>query len=213
MSSSEEQVRDALRSVRYPGFTRDIVSFGLIKGIQIDNGEVQVQLALATNDPNVPATIKTDAEKSLRAIDGVRSAKVLIDIHAPPAGAGASVGATRIPGIGHVIAVASGKGGVGKSTVAANLAIALNQTKARVGLCDCDIYGPSIALMFGIRERPTASEENKIIPIKQSNLKLMTMGFLLDDASPAILRGPMVTRYTQQLLRPVDWGERELRVV
>ena len=140
MSISEEQVRDALRSVRYPGFTRDIVSFGLIKGIQIDNGEVKVQLALATNDPNIPATIKTDAEKSLRGIDGVRSAKVLIDIHAPPAGAGASVGATRIPGIGHVIAVASGKGGVGKSTVAANLAIALNQTKARVGLCDCDIY-------------------------------------------------------------------------
>ena len=213
MSISEEQVRDALRSVRYPGFTRDIVSFGLIKGIQIDNGEVKVQLALATNDPNIPATIKTDAEKSLRGIDGVRSAKVLIDIHAPPAGAGASVGATRIPGIGHVIAVASGKGGVGKSTVAANLAIALNQTKARVGLCDCDIYGPSIALMFGIRERPTASEENKIIPIKQSNLKLMSMGFLLDDASPAILRGPMVTRYTQQFLRQVDWGELDFLVL
>src|SRR5438445_3693240 len=213
MSISEEQVRNALRSVRYPGFTRDIVSFGLIKGIEIDNGEVKVQLALATNDPNVPATIKTDAEKSLRGIDGVRSAKVLIEIHAPPAGAGASVGATRIPGVKHVIAVASGKGGVGKSTVAANLAIALNQTKARVGLCDCDIYGPSIALMFGIRERPTASEENKIIPIEQSNLKLMSMGFLLDDTSPAILRGPMVTRYTQQFLRQVDWGELDFLVL
>src|SRR5260370_30004409 len=207
MSISEEQVRDALRSVRYPGFSRDIVSFGLVKGVQIDRGEVKVQLALATNDPNIPATIKNDAEKILRELDGVRSAKVLIDIHAPPAGAGASVGTTRIPGIKHVIAIASGKGGVGKSTVAANLEIALNQTKARVGLCDCDIYGPSIALMFGIRQRPTASEENKIIPIEQSNLKLMSMGFLLDDASPAILRGPMVTRYTQQFLRQVDWGE------
>src|SRR5437660_9429903 len=198
MSISEEQVRKALRSVRYPGFTRDIVSFGLIKGIEIDNGEVKVQLALATNDPNVPATIKTDAEKSLRGIDGVHSAKILIDIHAPPAGAGASVGAARIPGIKHVIAIASGKGGVGKSTVAANLAVALEQTKARVGLCDCDIYGPSISLMFGTRERPTATDENKIVPIEQYNLKLMSMGFLLDDASPAILRGPMVTRYTQQ---------------
>src|ERR1700720_77126 len=213
MLISEEQVRDALRSVRYPGFSRDIVSFGLVKNVQIDNGDVKVQLALATNDPNIPATIKSDAEKILRELDGVRSAKVLIDIHAPPAGAGASVGATRIPGIKHVIAIASGKGGVGKSTVAANLAVALEQTKARVGLCDCDIYGPSISLMFGTRKRPTATDENKIIPIEQYNLKLMSMGFLLDDASPAILRGPMVTRYTQQFLRQVDWGELDFLVL
>src|SRR5438128_1493163 len=213
MSISEEQVRDALRSVRYPGFSRDIVSFGLVKGVQIDRGEVKVQLALATNDPNIPATIKNDSEKILRDLDGVLSAKVLIDIHAPPAGAGASVGATRIPGIKHVIAIASGKGGVGKSTVAANLAVALEQTKARVGLCDCDIYGPSISLMFGTRERPTATDENKIIPVEQYNLKLMSMGFLLDDTSPAILRGPMVTRYTQQFLRQVDWGELDFLVL
>src|SRR2546423_814373 len=213
MSLSEEQVRDALRSVRYPGFSRDIVSFGLVKDVQIDNGDVKVQLALATNHPNIPAKIKSDAERVLRALEGVRSAKVLIDIHAPPGGAGVTVGATRIPGIKHVIAVASGKGGVGKSTVAANLAVALQQTKARVGLCDCDIYGPSISLMFGTRERPTATDENKIIPIEQYNLKLMSMGFLLDDASPAILRGPMVTRYTQQFLRQVDWGELDFLVL
>jgi ATP-binding protein involved in chromosome partitioning len=213
MQVSEDQVRDALRKVRYPGFSRDIVSFGLIKAINIDDGEVKVQFALATNDPTIPATIKSDSEKVLRTLAGVRAAKVLIDIHAPPAGAGASVGAVRIPGIKHVIAVASGKGGVGKSTVAANLAIALEQTKARVGLCDCDIYGPSISLMFGTRERPTATEQNKIIPIEQYNLKLMSMGFLLDDASPAILRGPMVTRYTQQFLRQVDWGELDFLVL
>src|SRR5437868_12396906 len=213
MSISEEQVRDALRSVRYPGFSRDIVSFGLVKGVQIDRGEVKVQLALATNDPNIPATIKNDAEKILRALDGVRGAKVLIDIHAPPAGAGTGVGATRIPGIKHAIAVASGKGGVGKSTVAANLAVALEQTKARVGLCDCDIYGPSISLMFGTRDRPMATEENKIVPIEQYGLRLMSMGFLLDDTSPAILRGPMVTRYTQQFLRQVEWGELDYLVL
>ena len=207
MSISEEQVRNALKSVKYPGFTRDVVSFGLVKSIQIDDGEVKVQLALATNDPNIPATIKNDAERALRAIGGVRSAKVLIDIHAAPGGAGAGMAATRIPGIRHVIAVASGKGGVGKSTVAANLAIALEQTGARIGLCDCDIYGPSISLMFGTRERPTATEENMIIPIEQYGLRLMSMGFLLDDTSPAILRGPMVTRYTQQFLRQVEWGE------
>ncbi len=213
MLVSEEQIRDALKSVRYPGFTRDIVSFGLVKSINIDNGEIKVQLALATNDPNVPATIKNDAEKVLRAIDGVRGAKVLIDIHAPPAGAGAGAGVTRIPGIKHAIAVASGKGGVGKSTVAANLALALEQTKARVGLCDCDIHGPSISLMFGTRERPMATEENKIVPIEQYGLRLMSMGFLLDDTSPAILRGPMVTRYTQQFLRQVEWGELDYLVL
>ncbi len=204
---------NVLKSVKYPGFTRDIVSFGLVKSVNIDNGEVKVQLALATNDPNVPATIKNEAEKALRAIDGVRSAKVLIDIHAPPTGAGAGVGAARIPGIKHVIAVASGKGGVGKSTVAANLAVALEQTDTRVGLCDCDIYGPSISLMFGTRERPMATEENKIVPIEQYGLRLMSMGFLLDDTSPAILRGPMVTRYTQQFLRQVEWGELDYLVL
>src|SRR6266516_3814482 len=213
MSLLEEQAMNVLKSVKYPGFTRDIVSFGLVKSVNIDNDEVKVQLALATNDPNVPATIKNDAEKALRAIDGVRSAKVLIDIHAPPTGAGAGVGATRIPGIKHVIAVASGKGGVGKSTVAANLAVALEQTDTRVGLCDCDIYGPSISLMFGTRERPMATEENKIVPIEQYGLRLMSMGFLLDDASPAILRGPMVTRYTQQFLRQVEWGELDYLVL
>src|SRR5229473_2094629 len=121
--------------------------------------------------------------------------------------------ASSIPGIKHVIAIASGKGGVGKSTVAANLAVALEQNEARVGLCDCDIYGPSISLMFGTRERPTATDENKIVPIEQYHLKLMSMGFLLDDASPAILRGPMVTRYTQQFLRQVDWGELDFLVL
>jgi len=213
MQVSDEQIREALKAVKYPGFTRDIVSFGLIKSVDVDNGEVKVQLALATNDPNIPATIKNDAEKVLLDIAGVQSATVLIDIHAPPAGTGAGVGAIRIPGIKHVIAIASGKGGVGKSTVAANLAVALEQTKARVGLCDCDIYGPSISLMFGTRERPMATDENKIVPIEQYGLRLMSMGFLLDDTSPAILRGPMVTRYTQQFLRQVEWGELDYLVL
>jgi ATP-binding protein involved in chromosome partitioning len=214
MAISEQRVREALSAVKYPGFTRDIVSFGLIKAIHIDDGDVRVQLALATNDPNIPATIKHDAEKTLRGVAGVHNAKILIDIHAPPAGAGApGIGTTRIPGIKHVIAVASGKGGVGKSTVAANLAVALEKTEARIGLCDCDIYGPSISLMFGTRERPMATEENKIVPIEQYGLRLMSMGFLLDDSSPAILRGPMVTRYTQQFLRQVEWGELDYLVL
>ncbi len=199
MAVSEDEVKEALKAVKYPGFSRDIVSFGLVKGIELRNGDVTVQLALATNDPVIPQTIKNEAETTLRNLAGVRQAKVRIDIHAPPAGSGsAGVGATRISGIKHVIAIASGKGGVGKSTVAANIAVALEQTNAAVGLCDCDIYGPSISLMFGSRERPMATEDNHIIPIEQYGLRLMSMGFLLDDASPAVLRGPMVTRYTQQ---------------
>ena len=214
MAVTEEQVKEALRAVKYPGFSRDIVSFGLVKEIRVAGDQVTVQLTLATNEPAIPREIKAEAENVLRSVRGITDAKVLIDIHAPPVGAGAAgVGATRIEGIKYVIAIASGKGGVGKSTVAANLAVALEMTGAAVGLCDCDIYGPSISLMFGTRDRPMATEENKIIPIEQYNLKLMSMGFLLDDTAPAILRGPMVTRYTQQFLRQVEWGELDYLVL
>src|SRR5260370_12816759 len=130
MSVSEEQVRDALKSVKYPGFTRDIVSFGLVKSVNIDNGEVEVQLAIATNDPTIPAAIKSDAEEILQTIDGVRNAKVLIDIHAPPTGAAAGVGAARIPGIKHAIAVATGKDAVSTSTLAPKLTPAIARTTA-----------------------------------------------------------------------------------
>lgn len=202
---TETLIRERLATVKYPGFSRDIVSFGLIKGITIDGGSVTVQMSLATNDPKVPQAIKDDSEAVLRAMSGVGQARVLIDIQAPAQAAGP--GTTTIPGIKHVIAVASGKGGVGKSTVAANLAVALQHTGARVGLCDCDMYGPSVSLMFGSRDRPMATEDNQIVPIEQYGVKLMSMGFLLDGDSPAILRGPMVTRYTQQFLRQVEWGE------
>ncbi|MEY2551918.1 MAG: ATP-binding protein involved in chromosome partitioning, partial [Verrucomicrobiota bacterium] len=214
MPVTEEQIAEALKQVKYPGFSRDIVSFGLVKGIRIDGGAVTVQMALATNEPAIPQAIKTQSEAVLRAIPDVEAVKVLIDIQAPPAGATtAGAGVTRIEGVKHVIAIASGKGGVGKSTVAANLAVAFEKTGARVGLCDCDIYGPSISLMFGSRDRPMATEDNRIIPIEQYGLKLMSMGFLLDDTAPAILRGPMVTRYTQQVLRQVEWGELDYLVL
>src|SRR4029077_12292354 len=131
MAFTQEQIKNALKSVKYPGFSRDIVSFGLIKQIVSTDAETRVQIVLTTNDPAIPRTIKAESENVLRGL-GVPEPKVLIDIHAPPAGAGSSgIGATRIPGVKHIIAVASGKGGVGKSTVATNLAVALHQAGAR----------------------------------------------------------------------------------
>lgn len=198
-------LREALQSVKYPGFSRDIVSFGLVKDIQTDGQDVQVQMTLTTADPKVARTIHDEAEAALKRLPGVRAVEVKIDVQAPAQAAGVP-GPARIPGVKHVIAVASGKGGVGKSTVAANLALALSATGAKVGLLDCDFYGPSIAMMFGSNERPTADDDNNIIPVEREGLKLMSMGFLLEDDSPAVLRGPIVTRYTQQFLRQVTWA-------
>jgi ATP-binding protein involved in chromosome partitioning len=215
---TEDQIRQTLSAVKYPGFTRDIVSFGLIKNIKIEGDDVMVQMALTTADARVPQQIKSESEHALAAVPGIGKVSVRVDIHAPAgmpgqAGTQAALSQTQIEGVKHVIAVASGKGGVGKSTVAANLAVALKETGAAVGLCDCDLYGPSVALMFGTSERPYASEDNRILPIDKYGLRLMSMGFLLDDASPAILRGPMVTKYTQQFLRQVDWGDLDYLVL
>lgn len=204
---SESDIRACLSQIRYPGFSRDIVSFGLVKEIRVEGAMVSVQMVLTTADASIPAQIKTSAEKALGSLPGVDRAVVRIDIHAPAQTTPVSM-AAAIDGVKHVIAVASGKGGVGKSTVAANLAVALEQTGASVGLCDCDLYGPSIALMFGTHDRPFAdSQTGRILPVEKHGLRLMSMGFLLDDGAPAVLRGPMVTKYTQQFLRQVDWGD------
>ena len=206
-----------LRGVKYPGYSRDIVSFGMVKEVQVDGTRVSVRIAVTTADPNIPHLIEQTASAALESIPGVSEAQVHMDVSAPVTKAMQAEGLpqTKIPGIKHIIAVASGKGGVGKSTVAANLAVALRGAKndRRVGLCDCDIYGPSMGLMFGTNERPNATEEGRIQPIRRYDLNLMSMGFLLDDTSPAILRGPMVTRYTQQFLRSVDWGELDYLVL
>jgi ATP-binding protein involved in chromosome partitioning len=211
-----------LRGVKYPGYSRDIVSFGMVKDVQIDGTRVSVRIAVTTADAKVPKQIEETATAALESIPGVSEAAVHLDVSAPVTKAmqaeGGALPQTKIEGIKHIIAVASGKGGVGKSTVAANLAIALRgksgeKNQARVGLCDCDIYGPSIGLMFGTNERPTATEAGRIQPIRRYDLNLMSMGFLLEDSSPAILRGPMVTRYTQQFLRSVDWGELDYLVL
>ena len=212
---TEESIRAALSSVRYPGFNRDIVSFGLVKAIRAEGSVVSVDISLATRDPNVPRQIHEGAMAAVKALPGVKEVKLNFDIKDPP---NPVTGADRlpkssIPGVKRIIAVASGKGGVGKSTVAANLAVALSATGARVGLCDCDLYGPSVALMFGTDERPMQNEQQEIIPIQRHGLQLMSMGFLLDDGSPVIVRGPMATKYTQQFLRQVAWDQLDYLVL
>jgi len=204
-SINQESIREALKVVKYPGFSRDIVSFGLVREISINGSDVEVQLVISTTENAVAKTIRDEATQALKGLVGAGRLNVKVDVQAPAAPTG-NVGPARIEGVRHIIAVGSGKGGVGKSTVAANLALALTQSGARTGLCDCDIYGPSVAIMFGGSERPTADDENRIIPIERYGVALMSMGFLLDDGSPAVLRGPMVTRYTQQFLRQVAWG-------
>lgn len=204
---SEDLVRSTLATVKYPGFSRDIVSFGLVKAVKVEGADVQVEITVATRDANIPRQIHEQATAALQTLQGVGKIKLNFDIKEPPgATPGQNAVQAGIPGVKHVIAVASGKGGVGKSTVSANLAVALSKTGARVGLCDCDLYGPSIAFMFGTDERPYATDDNQIVPIERYGLQLMSMGFLLDDESPVIVRGPMATRYTQQFLRQCAWN-------
>lgn len=212
-----EFITQALRNVRYPGFSRDIVSFGLVKDVRCEPGLTTVQIEIQTKDAAIPEQIFKDCHAALDGLPEVGSVKVNIEIKDPPGNVGptadGTVGKASIPGVKKILAVASGKGGVGKSTVASNLAVALAATGASVGLCDCDLYGPSIALMFGSSERPMANEQDEIIPIEAHGLKLMSMGFLLEDRSPVIVRGPMATRYTQQFLRQVAWGELDYLVL
>lgn len=199
----EQQVKSILSKVPYPGFSRDIVSFGVVRGIALGE-EVSVQLVIATNDTGVASELRSRVAEALGQLPGKPPVRVLVDVQAPVQSG--TQGPVGIPGVRHVIAVASGKGGVGKSTVSANLAAALAANGLKVGLCDCDLYGPSMALMFGATERPEADAEGRILPVARHGVKLMSMGLLLEDDSPAVLRGPMVTRYTQQFLRNVLWN-------
>lgn len=214
---SPDSIREALKAVKFPGYSRDIVSFGLVKDVSVNHGAVSVQIQLTTANPEAAAKIKTDAEAAIKSLQGVE--RVLVDVRSsggPTQAAHAQSpwsGQNRVPGIKRVIAVASGKGGVGKSTVSVNLACALKHLGANVGLLDCDIYGPSIPLMMGAKERPTVSEDNKLVPPEAHGVKLMSMGFLLEDDQPVIWRGPMIQKTIQQFIHAVDWGELDYLLV
>jgi len=210
----EKQIRDLLAKVPYPGFTRDIISFGIVKAITVGS-EIKVQLVVSTNDTGVGAKLRSSVEEALADLPGKPPVQVLVDVQAPVQSPiqTPGKGPSSIEGVRRVIAVASGKGGVGKSTVAVNLASAFAAKGLKTAICDCDLYGPSIALMCGTSERPYADEAGKIIPVESLGLKIMSLGLMLEDDSPAILRGPMVTRYTQQFLRDVAWGDLDVLVL
>ena len=203
----EQSIEDALKGVNYPGYSRDIVSFGLVKNIATDNGSASIALELTTHNPEVAAQLKAAVETATTTVEGIDRA--MVQIKMPTAGqapASGQAGPNRMPGINKVIAVASGKGGVGKSTCAVNLACALAQDGGEIGLLDCDIYGPSVPLMMGVNERPLVSPEEKLVPLMSHGVKLMSMGFLLEGDQPVIWRGPMIMKTIQQFVMQVDWG-------
>ncbi len=213
---SQDTVLNALKSVKYPGFSRDIVSFGLVKDISAAHGAVSVALQLTSPSPDAARQIKMEAEQVLKKLPGV--SQVVVEVRQPSAGqaaagAGGFAHQTRVPGVKRVVAVASGKGGVGKSTCSANLACALTHLGARVGLLDCDIYGPSIPLMMGVYERPTVSPDERLVPPQAHGVKVMSIGLLLKDDEPVIWRGPMITKTINQFLLAVEWGDLDYLLV
>ena len=206
---SQEEIQNALRAVKYPGYSRDIVSFGLVKDISAANGAVSVAMQLTSPNPEAVQQIKAEAERVLSNLPGVNQVHIVVrQPAAGPAAGGANPFANQkgVPGVKRVIAIASGKGGVGKSTVSVNLACALEHLGARVGLLDCDIYGPSIPLMMGVHEKPTISAESRLVPPVAHGVKVMSIGLLLTDDQPVIWRGPMIAKTIDQFLMAVEWA-------
>lgn len=217
---TEQAILDALKSVKYPGYSRDIVSFGLVKNVAVSAGSASLSLQLTSHNPEIAQKLKAECESAVRSVAGIKMAHVDVRMPEAPANGQRGTGAqsatppqNRIPGLRKILAVASGKGGVGKSTVAVNLACALQRLGKSVGLLDCDIYGPSVPLMMGVRQRPTVSADEKLVPPSNYGVKLMSMGFLVDGDQPVIWRGPMIMKTIQQFIHSVAWGELDFLLV
>ncbi len=217
-----DEIKERLKAVKYPGFSRDIVSFGIVKEISLDEKALQVRLLVVTEDEEVRQQIVAGVEAVLDSITGLPAVDIIVERpqtsasgHSAPrtAGAGgdhgAGHGAGTIPGISRILAVASAKGGVGKSTVAANLAVSMVALGFSTGLLDADIYGPSIPTMFGVdpQERLGQSEDGKLLPIERHGVKLVSMGFFVPPGSALIWRGPMLTKALTQFIGDVRWGD------
>ncbi|MEZ4455647.1 MAG: Mrp/NBP35 family ATP-binding protein [Gemmatimonadales bacterium] len=221
--SLEARVAAALSRIVNPRTESDLISAGMVRDLATgEDGRVVFTFLLGRADP---ATLVREARTALKAVAGVTEVKInvvdpagpSVTTHQPPpgpqsAGSPAPPPPTEYPNLGRIIAVSSGKGGVGKSTVAANLAVALARSGKRVGLMDADIYGPNSPRMFGIFERPPVVE-GRIKPLEAHGVKLMSIGFLVDRDAPAIWRGPIIMKVIQQFLRDVDWGELDVFLV
>lgn len=212
MDTVKDAVFRALRQVKYPGFSRDIVSFGLVHGVLMEGTTARIGLIMAQLPEDIQHAIAEQASAAALAVPGV--AEVQIQVGKPAPSRKISTGAPvpeAVPGIQQVVAVASGKGGVGKSTVSVNLAVMLAQLGLRVGLLDADIHGPNIPRMLGVHQLPPA-QNGKLLPAVAHGVKVMSLGFAGEDVT-TIWRGPMIDKAILQFLREVTWGELDVLIV
>ncbi len=202
-----------LKKVKYPGFTRDIVSFGMVKDIEIAHKGVVVTLSAPSANAEVVAQIVEDVRRTAAAIPGVPAVDVHMEQPADTPKMAPGSHRRPVPGVRHVIAVASGKGGVGKSTVAVNLALAMRAAGWRIGLLDADVYGPSVAMMVGAEHRVELTPERRIIPLESFGIRYISMALFVNDETAVIWRGPMVTKLETEFLFNVEWGELDCLVL
>jgi ATP-binding protein involved in chromosome partitioning len=205
-----QELLEALKQVKYPGFSRDIVDFGMVKDIQVGGAKVVVQLTPSTDNPETLALLR---QQVVDVVSAFVSVPVQVEMQRPAPVSAPQAPKPKIPGVEHVLAVASGKGGVGKSTVAVNLAAALSSLGKRVGLLDADVYGPSLPLMLGGDERPQVTEDKRLLPVTKHGLKLMSTGFLVADGQAVVWRGPMLDKLLTEFLRNVEWGALDVLVI
>lgn len=210
---SPQEILSELKKIKYPGFSRDIVSFGMVKDIEVGHGGVTVYLTAPSAKGEVITAIVEEVNNMVAAMPGVPAVKVEVEMAAPPRHTAAQAGRAKVPGVKHTIAVASGKGGVGKSTVAVNLALALHSLGYRVGLMDADVYGPSVGMMMGAQEGVSVTPERRIVPLERFGIRYISMALFLNDNTPVIWRGPMVTKLESEFLFNVAWDALDFLVL
>jgi ATP-binding protein involved in chromosome partitioning len=207
-----QAILEELKQIKYPGFSRDIVSFGMIKDIEIAHAGVTVILNAPSAKPEVIDEVATQIQRILAAMPDVSAVKIELD-RTPPTPLAATMHRKSIPGVKHILAVASGKGGVGKSTVAVNLALAMRALGWSIGLMDADVYGPSVAMMLGARERAGVTAERRIVPLERFGIRYVSMALFMGDDTAVIWRGPMVTKLETEFLFNVEWGDLDCLVL